>query len=127
MVQLGLERNGFNVWLAANAREAIRLYRAHQDSINVVLLDVRMSGRDGTATFDALRMLNPGIVVCAMSDHTGHPAAEELRHRGAASVIAKPFHLEQLANVLRLTAKACSPAAVDARSESGINSCQGDT
>jgi hypothetical protein len=27
MVQLGLERNGFGVWLASGGREAIRLYR----------------------------------------------------------------------------------------------------
>ena len=102
MVQLGLERNGFDVWLASSGREAIRLYRKHRGSIAVVLLDVRMPGRDGPQTLDALRELNPGVRACFMSGDTAAYEPEELRQRGAACVIAKPFHLEDLANVLRL-------------------------
>jgi hypothetical protein len=37
-----------------------------------------------------------------MSGDTGTYDPEALRQRGAAHVIAKPFHLEQLASVLRL-------------------------
>ncbi len=35
---------GFAVWLAADGREALELYRRHRVSIDVVLLDVRMPG-----------------------------------------------------------------------------------
>ena len=101
MVQLGLERNGFDVWLASGGREAIGLYRKHRDSIAVVLLDVRMPGLDGPQTLDALRELNPGVRACFMSGDTGAYELEGLQQRGAACVIAKPFHLEDLANVLR--------------------------
>ena len=101
MVQLGLERNGFGVWLASGGREAIELYRKHRDSIAVVLLDVRMPGLDGPQTLDALRELNPGVRACFMSGDTGAHEPEGLRQRGAACVIAKPFQLEDLANVLR--------------------------
>ena len=62
MVQLGLERNGFDVWLARNGREAIDLYRAHAEQIAVVLLDVCMPGLDGLATLMVLRELNPEVV-----------------------------------------------------------------
>jgi two-component system, OmpR family, response regulator len=102
MVQLGLERNGFDVWLAPDGREAIRLYRKHRDRIAVVLLDVRMPGLDGPQTLDALRELNPKVPACFMSGNTGAYEPEELRQRGAAYVIAKPFRLDQLANVLWL-------------------------
>ena len=54
MVQLGLERNGFDVWLARNGREAIDLYRGHAEEIAVVLLDVCMPGLDGLATLEVL-------------------------------------------------------------------------
>ena len=101
MVQLGLERSGFDAWLAPGGREAIRLYQKHRDSIAVVLLDVRMPGLDGPATLDALRDLNPDVQVCFMSGDTGVYEPEALLKRGAAHVIAKPFRLDDLANALR--------------------------
>jgi CheY-like chemotaxis protein len=102
VVQRGLERDGFDVWLASNGREAIPLYRTHRESIAVVLLDVHMPVLDGPGTLDALRRLNPEVLVCFMSGDTGDYDPQELLQRGAASFIAKPFHLDQLANHLRL-------------------------
>jgi CheY-like chemotaxis protein len=100
MLQLGLERDGFNVWSAASGREAIRLYRSHGKSIDVVLLDVRMPGLDGVETLQLLRELNPQVRACFMTGDTGAYRPEELRQRGAP-VLVKPFHLDQLAIVLR--------------------------
>lgn len=104
MVQLGLERNGFEVWPASNGREAVALYRAYRNEIAIVLLDVRMPGLDGPQTLDALRELNPKVLACFMSGDTGAYEPEELVQRGAAQVIAKPFHLDELASILRLLA-----------------------
>jgi CheY-like chemotaxis protein len=108
LVQLGLERNGFDVRVAANGRQAIEVYREHREHIAVVLLDVRMPGLDGPATLDALRQLNPEVLVCFMSGDTVDYDPEELRQRGAASVIAKPFLLNELIKVLRLLAHGIS-------------------
>lgn len=102
MLQLGLERNGFDVWLATNGREAIDLYRAHREEIAVVLLDVRMPGLDGPATLDAMRRLNPEVRACFMSGDTGDYEPNDLLQRGGARVVAKPFLLDELANILRL-------------------------
>jgi CheY-like chemotaxis protein len=104
MVQLGLEHNGFDVWLASNGREAIQLYQTHRERIAVVLLDLRMPVMDGPQTLDALRELNPEVRVCIMSGDMGSDGPEGLRQRGAAHVIAKPFRLDRMANVLRLLA-----------------------
>jgi CheY-like chemotaxis protein len=101
MVQLGLERNGFDVWLAPSGREAIDLYREHRKHITVILLEVCLPGLDGPQTLAALRELNPEILVCFMSGNRGDYDCRELLRRGAAQVIAKPFHLDQLATVLR--------------------------
>ncbi len=104
MVQLGLERNGFEVWLARSGREAIDLYRRHTEEIAVVLLDVRMPDLDGPQTLEALRELNPRVLACFMSGDTGADGPEWLLEPGAAYVIGKPFHLDDLANILRLMA-----------------------
>jgi CheY-like chemotaxis protein len=101
MVQMGLERNGFDVWLASDGPEAIELYRKHRESISVVLLDVLMPGLDGPQTLAALRDLNPEVRACFMSGDTGAYEVEWLRQRGAACVVAKPFLLADLADILR--------------------------
>ncbi len=104
MVQLGLERSGFDVWIARNGQEAIDLYRQHAEEIAVVLLDVRMPGLDGPQTLDALREMDPAVMACFMSGNPGAYEPEELLKRGAAYVVAKPFRLDDLANTLWLLA-----------------------
>ena len=101
MLQLALEGDGFDVRLASNGRDALELYGKHRDNIAVVLLDVRMPGLDGLQTLNALLKLNPKVQVCLMTGGPGADEPELLRQRGAAYVIAKPFRLDQLVNVLR--------------------------
>jgi DNA-binding response OmpR family regulator len=108
LLQLGLERDGFNVWLAPNGQQAIRLYRAHRENIGVVLLDICMPGLDGPDTMQVLRRLNPDVLICFMSGDMGGYDPEELRQRGAAHVIAKPLHLNELAHGLRLLMRGVS-------------------
>ncbi len=104
MVQLGLEQYGFDVVLAQNGREAIELYRRQMDEIAVVLLDVRMPGLDGPQTLKLMRELNPDVLACFMCGDTVADKLKELFQRGGAYVIAKPFRLDDLANILRLMA-----------------------
>jgi CheY-like chemotaxis protein len=101
VVQLGLQRSGFEVWLASNGAEAIDLYRAHQEEIALVLLDVRMPGLNGFQTLDAMRELNPDVVACFMSGNTESYEPDGFVQRGAACFIAKPFRFDDLANTLR--------------------------
>ncbi len=101
MVQLGLERSGFDVLLARSGREAIDLYRGHAEEIAVVLLDVCMPGLDGVHTLEVLRELNPEVVACFMSTDSSVYEPEELVDRGAEYVIIKPFRLDDLASILR--------------------------
>ena len=120
MLQLGLERNGFEVRTAGNGREAIKLYREHRDEIAVVLLDVRMPGLDGPATLAALRELNPEVLACFMTGDPGAYDPEGLLQRGAVYVIAKPFHLDRLVRALRLLVTAEGTEAAATAFEQGI-------
>ena len=104
MVQLGLEQYGFDVILARNGREAIELYRRQMEEIAVVLLDVRMPGLDGPQTLKLMRELNPDVLACFMCGDTVADKLKELFQQGGAYVIAKPFRLDDLANILRLMA-----------------------
>jgi DNA-binding response OmpR family regulator len=102
LLQLWLQQAGFDVWLASDGAEANTFYQQQMEHVDVVLLEVRMPGLDGPETLAALRRQNPQVRGCFMTGHTGAYSEQELLQCGAALVITKPFHLQTLANALRL-------------------------
>ena len=104
MVQLGLERNGFDVWLARNGREAIDLYRRTRNRLPWCCSMSACPAWMDWQTLEVLRELNPEVLACFMSSESGACHPEKLLQQGAAYVIPKPFRLDDLANILRLLA-----------------------
>ena len=102
MLSVALPLYGFEARLAGSGREAVAVYRQHHKSVALVLMDVQMPDLDGPQTLVLLQAIDPHVRCCFMSGNTGAYEPDGLRQRGAACVIAKPFHLEDLANVLRL-------------------------
>jgi CheY-like chemotaxis protein len=108
VLDMGMRLHGFDVWLASDGLEALDLYQRHGEAIDLVLLDVRMPGRDGPQTLAALQELNPRVCCCFMSgdlgcyhDEAGRCYTEEaLRNLGAAAVLAKPFRLNEVAQAV---------------------------
>jgi CheY-like chemotaxis protein len=100
LLNIALRRQGFAVWLAAGGQAAVDLYRRHHDKIDAVLMDVRMPVRDGPQTLAELRAINPEIACCFMSGDLGGYSAETLRDLGAAAMLRKPFHLDEVFQVL---------------------------
>jgi DNA-binding response OmpR family regulator len=100
-----LQRRGFRVWLASGGRDALDVYRRQQSQIGVVLLDVRMPDLDGPGTLAELRRLNPEVLCCFMSGHTGDYTEEELVSLGALCCFAKPFRVHEVAEALWRTAR----------------------
>jgi len=111
-VHLGLERNGFRVWSASSAREALDLYRQFREQIDVVVLDDCLPDLDGPATLGSLRELRSDLRACVMSNRRGNAFVRDWIGCGEAHVVAKPFFLEDLTRALRL---AGVPEALPAR------------
>jgi DNA-binding NarL/FixJ family response regulator len=88
------------VWQAADCYEAVDLYRTHHKSIGVVLLDVRMPGRDGPSTLAALQEFDPHVRVCFMTGDAGRYTERDLLDLGALVVYRKPPHMSELAEQL---------------------------
>jgi CheY-like chemotaxis protein len=100
-----MRSHGFAVWLAASGQEALELYRRHRETIDVVLLDVRMPGLDGPQTLAGLQEVSPQIRCCFMSGDPGGYTEKGLRDLGAAAVLPKPFRLPEVAQVLLALAR----------------------
>lgn len=96
-----LLNRGFEVWQAANGRDAVEVYRSHRNDIDLVLLDVRMPEMDGPEALAAIQAINPEVRACFMSGDLGRWTMQELLAMGAYQVFSKPFAPVELANTLR--------------------------
>lgn len=95
-----LLRQGFRVWTSPSGHDALDLYRSHQETIDLVLLDVCMPGLDGPRTLGELRRLHPPVRACFMSGHTGAYSPDSLLGMGALQLFEKPFQVFPLAEQL---------------------------
>lgn len=94
MLQTLLEFYGYEVTVTARPEETEELILKKQ--IDLVLLDMLISGVNGTDVCTRLRN-NPkttGVPVLMMS--ALHDAGEKCREAGANDFIAKPFEMEEL-------------------------------
>ena len=100
LLQMVMQQRGFRVRLAADGREAVEVYRRHRETLNLVLMDVRMPGLDGPQALTSIQRLNPQVRCCFMSGDLGDYTEEKLLGLGAMAVIAKPFQLAEVAQLV---------------------------
>jgi CheY-like chemotaxis protein len=96
-----LAKLGYQVLTAASGTDAVDIYRAKQDAIAMVILDMIMPGMSGSQTFDALKAINPDIRVLLSSGYSIDGEAATILENGCRGFIQKPFGLEQLACKVR--------------------------
>ncbi|MEW6209397.1 MAG: response regulator, partial [Acidobacteriota bacterium] len=101
LVRSSLEMNGYRVLDAQDAEDAIEKYRAHKESISLILTDVVMPGMSGRRMTGSLGPLRPDTKVLYMSGYT----SDSITDRGGLSsdhyFIQKPFTLDELARKVR--------------------------
>ena len=96
-----LERLGYRAVTARSGKEAIEIYRANKNKINIVILDVIMPDMGGGETYDRLKKINPDIKVLLSSGYSINGQASEIMNRGCNGFIQKPFNVEQLSRKIR--------------------------
>jgi CheY-like chemotaxis protein len=119
LLKVEFEPLGFNIWLAQDGEEAIRLYRQHRGGIDVVLLSARLAGRDALQTLTALRRINPEVCVCFLTDSRAKYTHNDLLVRGAASVLPKQVRPAQVAHAVQDLVNNRQPTSTCARPQRG--------
>lgn len=96
LVNLTLTREGYEVSVAADGAEGLRLLTEFRP--DVVLLDLRMPVVNGWRFLEMAREAGEleNVRVVAISAHTGKPAAEDAKAAGCDAYISKPFTTEEL-------------------------------
>ncbi|MBN2526347.1 MAG: PAS domain S-box protein [Deltaproteobacteria bacterium] len=82
---------GYRALTCNNGEEAIRLYRENPATIDLIVLDMVMPVKDGTAAFTELREINPNAKILVSSGYTVDGDAQNLLAQGALGFIQKPF------------------------------------
>ncbi|MBA7551511.1 Sensor kinase CckA [subsurface metagenome] len=96
-----LKKLGYEILTAGNGKEAIELYRANKDRVDMVILDIIMPDMGGGEAYDKLKRINPGIKVLLSSGYSIEGRATEILEQGCNGFIQKPFNMEQLSQKIR--------------------------
>lgn len=99
---------GFQITIAKSGEEALQ--KIHQTSIDLVLLDIMMSGLDGFATCEKLQQ-DPAtcdIPIIFMTALTNPESKVKGLEMGAVDYITKPFHPAEVIARVKVHLKLCS-------------------
>jgi two-component system, cell cycle sensor histidine kinase and response regulator CckA len=96
-----LARCGYTVLAAPNAQEALRIARAHTETIALLLTDVVMPGRSGKQLAADLAELGAGPKVLFMSGYSQDVIVHQGVLEEGVNLIEKPFAAENLLRKVR--------------------------
>jgi PAS domain S-box-containing protein len=93
---------GYKVLLAPDGAEAVTLFEAQRDAIDLVILDVVMPRLSGPEALARMAKLRPGVKALFVSGHAPESAhLADVLHASGRAFLAKPFVLEALAAKVR--------------------------
>jgi DNA-binding NtrC family response regulator len=90
-----LEREGFDVAVAANAEEAMQQFSGGAE-YGVVVTDLRMPGKDGFELMRWTKGQNSNVRVIMITGHGEKECAIQALRDGASDYLEKPFDMDEL-------------------------------
>ena len=95
-----LEANGYRVVMAADGAEGLAAFSEHRAEIRAVLTDMMMPVMHGPAMIQALRALDPCVLVLGMSGLPDRKGVRGFEQVELPVLLAKPFSSEDLLGAL---------------------------
>jgi CheY-like chemotaxis protein len=95
-----LQSFGYRVTHAPDGKTALEQVSAHPKRFDLTLLDLRMPGMSGEATFDKLRELEPGLPVLIWSGYGAEQDVSGMLKRGAVGFVQKPYRVAELSRTV---------------------------
>jgi DNA-binding NtrC family response regulator len=124
-LQIELSEHGYEVYEAADAQAARRIFDARE--IDVVVTDVRMPGMNGLDLLTYVKQMRPQVEVVLMTAYATVDTAVLAIKRGAYDYITKPFTTQDLLVKLERLLASRGPAdqtpAGATGSEAGVETC----
>src|SRR2546423_1731249 len=94
MLRIVLRRDGYDVLLAENGRDAIEQLR--KTPVDLLLSDIKMPDISGVEVLRAAKDINRDIVAFMMTAYASTSTAVEAMRLGAVDYFTKPFSMDEL-------------------------------
>jgi signal transduction histidine kinase len=101
MVRESLTSQGYTVILASDGQDAVRLFKANVEEIQLVVLDVMMPLAGGPEAYSQMCAIRPGLPVIFMTGHTAESATLGSMIEKGALFLQKPYSPEILGQTIR--------------------------
>jgi len=104
ILQIYMEKLGFDVTGVKEGQEAIRSYKEAQEAdeaFSAVFMEISVKqGLGGEATLTKLKSIDPDVKAIAILSEDGHSRIQNFLDRGFKDVLGKPFRLEDMKKIL---------------------------
>lgn len=94
-LSLYLKESGFNVVVASDGEEAMRVFREENNTLSLVVLDLNLPKKDGFAVCEEIRKLS-NIPIIVLSARSGEDDKVRALGLGADDYVGKPFSPREL-------------------------------
>jgi CheY-like chemotaxis protein len=91
LVQSILEKRGFEVLISSNPRQAVKIFEARREDIELLISDVVMPEMDGPMLARRLVAMNPSLPVLFMSGFVTQNELEQAEPIAQFAFLRKPF------------------------------------
>lgn len=97
-----LSRRGYRVVGALDGEAALQSLRA--DSPEVIFLDLKLPGADGTQVLEKIREIEPDIPVILITGYPRDPLVDKAIRMGVFACLVKPFGVTDILTVVEVLA-----------------------
>ncbi len=87
-----LQAKGFKVYLAASGEEALQILR--ENSVDILLTDVRMPDMNGVQLYREARKINPPLTTYMMTAYAADDLIQQGMKEGIKTVLTKPLDID---------------------------------
>ena len=93
----------YRVLIARDGLEAIEIYEAKQQEIDLLILDVVMPRLGGIDALKEIRQINPEVKAFFATGYNKTNAVGDSQSFKGETVVSKPFAISELSQVIRQT------------------------
>ncbi|MBU2518384.1 MAG: PAS domain S-box protein [Proteobacteria bacterium] len=97
-----LSRAGYKVFTAPDGEEALAVFRARGEEIDLVILDLSMPGMGGHKCLQELLALEPNLRVIVSTGYSRDGDLRKTLSSGAAALLSKPFGKNEMLKIIRM-------------------------